>query len=233
LHSELRNALTELNALSNSNTRRLDTTYYSVLEKLSALQNTICSLKELADLARSLDSEFKAEAEIVETEFTSQLDAFENFDSQEEMIEDLQKRVEVGRKKIKGLGERVEQVRERVDGWERGEKEWQDKTRKRMRVMWIVGTSIVGVIAAIWTFHTPGSGTGLGVERNGTALNTTGLLGKIPDEDSGVLGKMKDVVGMNRSWGLKGEQGELLEELRSRNVKEKVEDSRLKLFDEL
>ncbi|KAG4410464.1 hypothetical protein IFR04_016402, partial [Cadophora malorum] len=99
--TELRNALNTLNTHSNSTTRRLDTTYYSVLEKLSTLQSTIASLKELAHLTRGLTEQFSTEAQEVVDDVTGQLDGFDGFTEQEEKIKALQERVESGRARIK------------------------------------------------------------------------------------------------------------------------------------
>lgn len=173
----------------------------------------------------------------METEVTAQLDSFNNFDDQEIRILDLQKRVEVGREKIRVLGERTDMVKERVEGWERAEQEWQGKMRKRMRFIWIVGTVVVALTGTVWFFYPPGA-TDMHEGRNTTALNSTGLLGKIPDMESvrkenGVLGRIGEMVDVrNRSWRFSGVQGDLLEELRNRDVKGK-EDPRLRVFDEL
>src|SRR5437016_3208943 len=110
-----------LNALSNTTTRRLDNTYYSILEKLSMLQSTISSLKELANMTRALKTDFKAESDEVVSDVSAQLDTFSDFSEQEKRIEALQERIKKGREKIKVLANRVDVVKERVEGWERAE----------------------------------------------------------------------------------------------------------------
>ena len=49
-------------------TRRFEDTYYSVLEKLGTLQNTIVALKELAGLSREMNLAFTTEAEELVTD---------------------------------------------------------------------------------------------------------------------------------------------------------------------
>lgn len=239
-HSELRNALTGLNTLSNITTRRLDNTYYSVLEKLSMLQNTISSLKELADLARNLDAEFESEAEVVRSDISAQLDSFSDFQEQESRIADLKKRVEVGRGTVKGLGDRVDIVKERVAGWERAERDWQDKTRKRLKILWILVTICGAIFIALLVFqYTPGNPEAY-KGHNSTGLNATGLLGKIPDmesvkDESGIFGETPDGdTSKNKTWGPTEKPDEFLEGLRptDRTV-ETEEDPRLRVFDEL
>lgn len=222
LYSELRHALNDLNTLSNTTTRRLDTTYYSVLEKLSMLQNTITSLHELSNLTRGLTESFSAEAQEVVDDVTGQLDGFDGFRDQEIRIAALKARVEKGREKIKGLGSRVDVVTERVEGWEVAEGEWQEKTRKRLRILWVVVSVVVALVLSMMAFqYTPARTPGPGAMKG---LNRSGLLGKIPDME-----EMK-----NESWSLKKKVGDVLEEgLRGKDTEDGTEDPRLRVFDEL
>ena len=83
---ELRNAILGLNALSNNATRRLDNTYYGVLEKHSVLQSTITSMKELASMTKQLNEKFKTESEEVTRDVEIQLDGFAGFEDQKKRI---------------------------------------------------------------------------------------------------------------------------------------------------
>ena len=210
-----------LNALSNNMTRRLDNTYYSILEKLSMLQSTISSLKELANMTRTLKTDFKAESDEVVSDVTAQLDTFSGFSEQERRIRALQERIKKGREKIKVLASRVDVVKERVEGWERAEGAWQDKTRRRLRIMWILMSVVVAVLLALVVFqYTPARTHGLGVSKG---WNDSELEGRIPGWE-----KIR-----NESWALKREVGERLEELRNREKEPLEEDPRLRVFDEL
>lgn len=154
--SELRNVLLELNARSNSATRRLDNTYYSVLEKLSLLQSTINSLKELATMTRQLNDDFKVESEELVAEVETQLDAFHGLEEQQKKIRILEQSVKKGREKIETLASRVDVIRKRVEGWERGEVEWQEKARKRLKLLWILMSLCAAVFTALVVFqYTP------------------------------------------------------------------------------
>ncbi|KAL2070929.1 hypothetical protein VTL71DRAFT_13955 [Oculimacula yallundae] len=222
--TELRNALNTLNTHSNITTRRLDTTYYSVLEKLSTLQSTITSLKELAHLTRGLTESFSSEAQEVVDEVTGQVDTFGGFKEQEGRIGELMDRVKKGRERIQRAGERVERVKSRVEGWEVAEGEWQDRTRRRLRVLWVGFSFVLAVVVVVMAVQFSGAGAGEdGSEKKG--LNVTGLLGVIPD--------MQGLRGGNESWGKKGKGlGEsVLEKLRVDKPVE--EDPRLRVFDEL
>lgn len=214
-----------LNTLSNNTTRRLDNTYYTVLEKLSTLQNTIASMKEIATATRTLDTDFKTESEEVVRDITTQLEGFGGFEEQQERIESLQERVRKGRERIKVLGGRVEGVKKRVESWEMAEGEWQEKTRKRLRILWILMSVCAAAIFALVVFqYTPARTHGPGVLKG---FNASSLLGEIPDME-----KLK-----NETWNLKRSTEDALQSLRHKHKEEEEEklepDPRLRLFDEL
>jgi len=219
-YRELRNALMSLNTLSNNTTRRLDNTYYSVLEKLSVLQNTISSLKELAGLTKELNEEFKSESEELVGDIQAQLDGFQGFEEQEKRITDLQARIVQGRDKIKILGGRVDVVRERVEGWEKAEFEWQEKTRKRLRVLWTLMSIVLVIFIALVVFrNTPARSH----PHLPDGMNASSLAEKIPSLEQ--IGN--ETINLTRktidAWeGLKERDGEELED-----------DPRLRIFDEL
>jgi len=212
-----------LNALSVNTTRRLDNTYYSVLEKLSVLQNTITSFKELATMTRHLNEEFKTESEEVVTEVKALLDGFGGFEEQQNRIETLQERVKKGRQKIKTLAERVAVVRERLEGWEQAEGEWQEKTRKRLRILWIVMSVCAAIFIILMVFqYTPARTHGPGVIQG---LNVSDLAGKLPDME----------MIKNETWRLKRSTVDAQEWPQNKNEEEErlEPDPRLRVFDEL
>ncbi|KAF9879890.1 hypothetical protein CkaCkLH20_02701 [Colletotrichum karsti] len=146
----LKKSLVDLSSFSTSTTRRLDETYYSVLEKKTLLHNTISAIKELAVASRRLTGEFEREAEEMAKDVDGQLATFGRFNEQEQRIEALQGRIEKGRTRIQGLGERVDLVRRRIEGWERADREWQEKTRKRLRIVWIVMSVVFAVLILLF-----------------------------------------------------------------------------------
>lgn len=219
---ELRNALSSLNTLSSHVTRRLDITYYSVLEKLGVLQNTIASLTELAQMTRLLNEEFGTESEKVVKDIGASLDGFHGFATQQRQIEELSERVKAGRDKVNTLRTRVDLVRDRVEGWERAEGEWQDRTRKRMRVLWILMSVAAAVFVALSIFrYTPVGSPGLEIL---TGLNVSDIVGSVPEPEP-----------RNETWTLKKTVMNALENMSSCDMGEEPleEDPRLRLFDEL
>lgn len=148
--SGLQQSIANLESFANSTTKQLDETYYSVLEKLSALQGTISSLKELAEHSRQLNSSFSTEAGELVTDISAQLDAFEQFEDQQERILALQSRIQSGRELIRSLSERVDIVGERIESWGRADREWQEKTRKRLKVVWVVTSVIAFLVLSLF-----------------------------------------------------------------------------------
>lgn len=132
----------ELSTYSTTTTQRLDDTYYAVLEKLSMLQSTLGALRELAGMSQELNESFKAESEGLVAELEQQTSSFDQLDDQQQRIQELQGRIHTGRDKVEALSKRVDVVRERIENWERADLDWQERTRRRLKVIWII-TSIV------------------------------------------------------------------------------------------
>jgi hypothetical protein len=122
---ELRNALAQLNTVSNSTTSRLDDTYYSILEQTSTLQSTVTALQDLASLTTQLYRDFEDEAIDLESEVKAQIGDLSGFETQQTRVAELEARIKEGKEKIDEFIERVGFVRGRIEGWERREGEWQ------------------------------------------------------------------------------------------------------------
>jgi hypothetical protein len=137
--------MAQLEDFSVATTNQLDDRYNSVLEKLVVLKTTTVALKELAGLSHQMNTTFTADAEELVADINSQLDGFGQFEDQQARIEKLQSRISAGRDKIKILSKRVDVVRERIENWERADKEWQERTRKRLKAVWVV-TSILAFV---------------------------------------------------------------------------------------
>jgi len=144
--TELRSSLQTLSEYSLNSTRRTDDTYYSILEKLSMLRATIGELQELSTLTKELHEDFLHDADELEEEITAQMDAFHDFEPQEQQIEVLEERVKVGREKARTLNIRLDDARKRVEIRERVEREWEAKISRRLRILW----GILGTIALLF-----------------------------------------------------------------------------------
>ena len=188
------------------------------------LQNTVSSLKELAGMAKELNEEFKSESEEFVSDIRIQLDGFEGFEEQEEKIAGRQARIVQGIDRIKMLGGRVDVVRDRVEGWEKAEFEWQEKTRKRLRVLWTVMLICAVLVVALMVFqYTPARTQGPGVIQGMNASEQLEM--KIPTMEE---------IG-NETFNLTRETSDALKGLRDGDEEEErlVDDPRLRLLDEL
>ncbi|EFY92825.1 hypothetical protein MAC_01063 [Metarhizium acridum CQMa 102] len=144
----LKQSLMDLNAFSTTMTKRLDDTYYSVLEKMSTLQNTVFALKDLAEDSHNLCESFDKEARDLESDIIRQLSAAGQFEEQQRRISSLQKRIHRGRDQIQTLASRVDVVQTRVERWEQADRRWQEKTRKKLKIIWSVTTVLALVMIA-------------------------------------------------------------------------------------
>jgi hypothetical protein len=142
----IKSSLDSLNILAIETTRRLDDTYYSLLAKQSSLSHTVLQLKDLSTTIMASATSFNSEAaglvDIVHTHSVS----FDTLDKQQNLIESLEGRVKQGRIGAKSLGERLESVRLRIEGWEKKETEWQTSTNRRLRMLW----STIGLVVLIF-----------------------------------------------------------------------------------
>ncbi|ODA82946.1 hypothetical protein RJ55_01455 [Drechmeria coniospora] len=141
----LSRSIARLNTFSTDMTKRLDDTYYAVLEKTSTLHSTVMALKDLAQSSRDIYDSFDKDSRHLESDVAGQLVAIGRFEGHERRISDLQSRISNGRAKIEALTSRVDVVRERIERWERADRAWQERTRKKLKIIWSV-TSVVTIV---------------------------------------------------------------------------------------
>ncbi|RYO97903.1 hypothetical protein DL765_011028 [Monosporascus sp. GIB2] len=216
----LREALADLSSFSSATTRRLDDTYYVVLERLGMLQSTIMAFKELADDSQELNKVFKAEYGEIAADIGSQLDGFGQFDDQQQRIESLQERVRASREKVRDLGERVDVVQKRIEGWERADKAWQEKTRRRLKVIWLIMSTLLFnlILLSVGAKYGPAS--------MDASLVTDLTSGK--NDGQHPSGQFTDIATKSLSM-----TDEVREELNKRRADTPREDAVLRTFDEL
>lgn len=105
---------------------------------MSALQNTINALRDLAENSRGIYGALEKDSGELEGDIGGQLDALGRFDEQQGQIEGLQSRIHDGRAKVQALSARIDVVQERIESWERADQHWQDRTRRRLKYIWMV-----------------------------------------------------------------------------------------------
>ncbi|KAI6643699.1 hypothetical protein MCOR14_001837 [Pyricularia oryzae] len=142
----------DLASLSSDASRRLDETYSSISDKLDTLQRTVADLQELTGMWREGSTAFAQEARDLVDDVNNQIEGLGTYEPHRARIETLQSRIHDGRERIQGLSHRVEAVRERIDGWERADREWQERTRRRLRTGWIVMSILALAFLLLWVF---------------------------------------------------------------------------------
>lgn len=127
--SQLSTSFYELNSLSNTTARRLDDTYYSILENISKLQSLIVSSQELSSLTSKLQFDFENDKEGLERDIQHQIHEFRGFEAQRAKIEHLGQRMKAARERVADLRSRLDNVGGMVGQWEKKDREWQTLVR--------------------------------------------------------------------------------------------------------
>ena len=97
-------------------------------------------------MCQDTNATFKKESDELAEEINFQLDTLRQFEEKESRVESLKGRIRSGREKITALSNRVDAVRGQVESWERADKEWQERTRRRLKVIWVVMSLAVFVL---------------------------------------------------------------------------------------
>ena len=144
--------MNSLAGASNTTTRRLDYTYYALLEKIGKLQSSITSLRELASHTTHLYGEFKSDADTLRTETSRNLDDFGYFEAQSRRIEGFEKRLKKGRERAETLNKRLAIVRGKVDVVDKQEADWDASSQRRRRYFWtlLVATTLLLLFVMMW-----------------------------------------------------------------------------------
>ena len=112
---ELRTAVQSLSEQSLKTSRRLDDTYYTLLEKVSSLRQTIASLQDLCNLTKELHETFESDTKGLVEETQSQFEGFNNFEAQQGQVSALEERIRVGKEQADTLMARLADARNRVE----------------------------------------------------------------------------------------------------------------------
>ncbi|RAK74933.1 uncharacterized protein BO72DRAFT_383524 [Aspergillus fijiensis CBS 313.89] len=148
----LRSALSLIGILATDITRRLDYTYYNLLENVAALNATVSSFQELLSSTSSLFVDFQRETSSLDQEIRKQVGELQEFQPQIRKIEALEDRMKIGRTKAQKLNDRLENMRNEIDRWEKKEMEWQDRVNRRLRMFWTF--AVAGVLAVLLAIAT-------------------------------------------------------------------------------
>ncbi|KAF1932256.1 uncharacterized protein M421DRAFT_416977 [Didymella exigua CBS 183.55] len=149
----LRTALQTLSDQSLRTSRRLDDTYYSILEKVSTLRQTIGTMQELSGLTKELHINFEADSKHLLDDVRSQFENSDNFDAQQKQVAVLEERVRAGKEKADALTARLAEAKKRVDERARSEAEWEASTNRWWQWFGGIVASIVSLIVILVVLH--------------------------------------------------------------------------------
>ena len=139
-----------IGTLATDITRRLDYTYYSLLEKITTLNTTITSFQGLADSTTTMFNDFEREVASMDQEIRKQVGDLKEFQPQLEKIEALEERMKLSRERAEALEGRLENMRADIDRWEKREAEWQTRVSRRLRILWgVVLTAMLALVVAM------------------------------------------------------------------------------------
>ncbi|KAL4983610.1 hypothetical protein BDW68DRAFT_31874 [Aspergillus falconensis] len=170
----LRSALAAIGTLATDITRRLDFTYYGLLEKLTALNVTIASFQELSDTTSKLFEDFQRETTGLEQEIRKQIGDLHEFQPQMQRIETLEERMRASKTRAEALGNRLDAMRNEIERWDKREMEWQMRTNQRLRIFWVITTAVIlAALVAIIFQHWPSEETSPGFKTLPKALKLT------------------------------------------------------------
>lgn len=133
---ELRSSLQTLSDQSLKTSRHLDDTYYSILEKVSLLRQTIGSLQELSGLTKELHENFRSDTQELVEDIKGQFDAFGNFEKQQEQVAALEERIKAGKEKADSLTARLMEAKKRVEARAKSEAEWDARITRTLACLY-------------------------------------------------------------------------------------------------
>lgn len=129
---ELRSRLADVGRQSGEIGRRLEYTYYSLLEKLGSLVGTIQSFQSLSEQSRQLIANFEERTGELHGDVRKRVGRLRaGFEGSEERVQGLEGRCERAGKKARELQTRLVNVRTVVENWE-GREEQAARTRWRV-----------------------------------------------------------------------------------------------------
>jgi hypothetical protein len=119
---ELHRRLVAVNKTSVDITRRLDYTYYNLLEKVGNLVAIVQSFHSLSSQTKNLIHDFAKDASMLEKDVRTKVEIFKtSFDDREVRVRQLEERGARANAKAQDLGARLEKAQQRVEAWEKKE----------------------------------------------------------------------------------------------------------------
>ena len=151
--AELQRRLAAVNKTSIDITRKLDYTYYKLLEKVGNLVSLVQSFQSLSTQTQELVSNFAREASTLETAVKNKLETFQTgFHERETRVRRLEERGTRATTKAQQLGARLETARQRVEAWEKREGAERRRRSRFWKSAWtlLLVVMLVGFFGLTW-----------------------------------------------------------------------------------
>ncbi|KAJ4345644.1 uncharacterized protein N0V89_011778 [Didymosphaeria variabile] len=142
----LRSSLETLSDKSLKTSRRLDDTFYSLLERIATCRQTIGSLQELSNLTNELHHNFESDTKELVEDVEGQLDAFNDFQAQQKYVDALEQRIKAGKEKAEALHGRLGEARAKVDKRMKLETELEVRNTRHVRILWGIISALLGLV---------------------------------------------------------------------------------------
>ena len=145
---ELRRRLAAVNKASMDLTRKLDYTYYVVLEKLGNLAAIVQSFHSLSSQSKEMIDNFVKEASLLEKDVSIKVESFKtSFDEQGIRARLLEERGARASAEAQALSARLDKARQRVEAWEE-----QERVDRRRRSWFWKSTWTVFIVVLVVLF---------------------------------------------------------------------------------
>jgi len=186
---EMRGRLNEIGRQGMDITRRLDYTYYNLLEKVDALVGTIKGFQEVSEQSEALMRNFENESERLDKEVKRKIEqARKGFEERDARAKDLEEKGREAATKAAGLSRRLENARVVLDNWEKREKEKERVSRRLWGTACTAMAVVICFVVAVllweeWWFRGDPVKAGLNLPDVGST-NTSLELGPGTTEDS-------------------------------------------------
>lgn len=173
--------------------------------------------------AAKLNDEFAKDSEGLTKELQQQLDAFQEFATQHKSIESLQSRIVKGQVKVNKLSERVEDVRHRAEAWSRVEAQWEESTRRRIKLFWAISAAVLILVVGLLVFQYGPSRQPPGLTKSARAPEMTEMTEDVNELE-------RDLA--TESMAIRKQTKAVVDDLRGPE-RSFQDDPRLRVFDEL
>ncbi|KAK2741791.1 hypothetical protein FQN57_005535 [Myotisia sp. PD_48] len=168
-------SLSTIASSSHDLSRRLDESYYNLLDQVSTIRSAIRSLQELTSLTNNLHTEFDKNASSILHDGARHKSRFNNFDNQVQLIDNLETRMHAGKKKAFSLETRLDTVRQRIQAWDQRERDWQARVSRRLNILWTIMGAVILMGAVAGLVDTFRSGSSMEMTTADAVIETNGL----------------------------------------------------------